>query len=213
MTCVGDAFWVATCGGACVLLLCVHARITSNVYHHMKKKQNKDVFIVVTLSPSHTILRHKLTNSRARPHACSTPPCLHTTDQLFSLGSEHVKLRERIAQLGEEWWKKGVPGKEQLVPQTISYLLMRSMQPDARKSDIKRVNAFRDSLLLIDLADPSAELLKGALLQCAVSPTFLDSTEGKKFLSYVFYFSFAFFVAVLPFFLRCLVRLYCAIVI
>ena len=50
---------------------------------------------------------------------------------------------------------------------------MRAMQPTARKQDVKRVFAFRESLLLIDLADPSASLLKGALLQCAVSPAFL----------------------------------------
>lgn len=31
-----------------------------------------------------------------------------------------MKVRERIAQLCEAWWKKGLPGKDQLVPQTIS---------------------------------------------------------------------------------------------
>jgi hypothetical protein len=59
---------------------------------------------------------------------------------------------------------------------------MRAMQPDARKQDVKRVFAFRESLLLIDLADPSAALLKGALLQCAVSPAFLVRNYDRPFL-------------------------------
>lgn len=39
-----------------------------------------------------------------------------------------------------------MPGREQLVPQTISFLLMRSLQPDAKIADVKRVHSFRTAL-------------------------------------------------------------------
>lgn len=83
-------------------------------------------------------------------------------------------MHHRVHALQAEWIRITV---------IFSYLLMKSMQPKARRSDVKRVYEFRESLLLIDLSDPSSELLKGGLLQCAVSPPFLEHDDGIKFLS------------------------------
>lgn len=46
-------------------------------------------------------------------------------DQLFVLGDNEAKLKEKISLVCESWWKNSLGGKEQLVPQTISYLLMK----------------------------------------------------------------------------------------
>ena len=102
------------------------------------------------------------------------------TDMIFTLGSAHDGLRERIVKLCETWWFKELPNKDCVIPQTIAFLLMRSLSPDAKQSDVKRVFAFRQTLVMLDFAHPSCEPLRAELLQCLISPKFLQCNEVRS---------------------------------
>ena len=78
------------------------------------------------------------------------------------------------------------PGAELVMPQVVSFLLVRSLSPEARDLDIKRLYAVRGALLLLDFDDPSIDSLKGLLLRCASHPAHLKSTEGRRFLVFLF---------------------------
>jgi len=56
----------------------------------------------------------------------------------------------------------------------------------AKASDVKRVFAFREALLVLDFEDATSASLRHILQQCAISPLFLAVGEGKRFLSYLF---------------------------
>lgn len=106
---------------------------------------------------------------------------------LFTLQPEDSsKLANSISQLCEAWWKQGLLDKNTLVPQTISYLLVRSIEQSGTKADVSRVNQMRESLLLLDFDDESGDPLKHLLLRCMISPLYLRSAEGRKFLSFTF---------------------------
>lgn len=55
-------------------------------------------------------------------------------DILFTLSENGggLGLQNHISQLCELWWSQKRPSREQLVPQTISYVLIRSLQDDAK---------------------------------------------------------------------------------
>ena len=71
----------------------------------------------------------------------------------------------------------------ELIGCTTGFLLQG---PDAKQSDIKRVFAFRQTLIMLDIAHESCEPLRAELLQCLISPKFLQCNEGQRFLSFLF---------------------------
>ena len=92
---------------------------------------------------------------------------------------------------------------EQDLPATIMTLLIGALDKEARSADIKRLYEYRSALLLLDFQDErcwflsrsllwsanpstSATVLKQLLLRCAMNPLFLRTSEGKKFLIYLF---------------------------
>lgn len=57
-------------------------------------------------------------------------------------------------------WQLDLPGKEHIVPQTLSYLLMRSMHESMTAASVKRVYAMREALVVLDWDDEDSEPLK-----------------------------------------------------
>lgn len=115
----------------------------------------------------------------------STAQLLHGS--MFKLShDESAKLQNKISQLCETWWKQDLPQKSTLVPQTISYLLVRSVENTGIKADIIRVNQMKEGLMLLDFDDESGDPLKTMLLRCVISPLYLRCAEGRKFLSFAF---------------------------
>lgn len=121
--------------------------------------------------------------TRAEPNP---PTVLLGAAKLLLLPANYRRMRDRAAKIGEAWWSAGLKDKEAVVPQTVTYLLMNGLAEGARASDVKRIFAFREALLVLDFEDESSATLRHILQQCAISPLFLGVGEGKRFLSYLF---------------------------
>lgn len=90
-----------------------------------------------------------------------------------------------IAILCEEWWKEGLTGRESLISQSLPFLLSRSLTLK-KKQDVHRVYALREAFILFDFVDESIEDLKQLLLRCVVSPLYLKTDEGRRFIAFMF---------------------------
>lgn len=95
-------------------------------------------------------------------------------------------LQAGIVSLCEAWWLADRPGRDELVPQTISYLLVSALHEQATAADVKRLWAWRGALGVLDYSDPSVGALKKLLLHCAIKPLVLRCAEGRKLLVHLF---------------------------
>ncbi|KAJ3337978.1 Condensin-2 complex subunit G2 [Gonapodya sp. JEL0774] len=93
-----------------------------------------------------------------------------------------VKTQELISELCELWWRQDRAGREEVAPQAMSWMLMRSLSDDGKGADVKRVYAMKDALCVFDWDDESAETIKVLVGHCFHKPSFFKSPEGKKFL-------------------------------
>mmetsp|Transcript_50826 Transcript_50826/g.99634 ORF Transcript_50826/g.99634 Transcript_50826/m.99634 type:complete len:1179 (-) Transcript_50826:273-3809(-) len=119
----------------------------------------------------------------------SSPAGLYETVQLLHdviFTIDNSKLQNKISMLCELWWKNDLPNKENLAPQTITYLLFRSHDTSGSKADVERVFRLREALNLLDFDDESIDTVKHLLLRCMISPLYLRSGEGRRFLSFLF---------------------------
>ncbi|PRQ50927.1 putative condensin-2 complex subunit G2 [Rosa chinensis] len=105
-------------------------------------------------------------------------------DNLIILESDSA-LVSAIASLCEQWWKEELPGRESLISQSLPFLLSRSLTLN-KKADIHRVYALREAFTCFDFEDESIEDLKLLLIRCVISPLFLKTEEGRKFLAFLF---------------------------
>ncbi|XP_031478710.1 uncharacterized protein LOC116249662 [Nymphaea colorata] len=112
-------------------------------------------------------------------------PCVQALHDHLVLFESDSALQVTIASLCEEWWKLGLPGKETLISQSLPFLLATSLCA-GRKSAVRRVYLLRDAFTLFDFLDDSIEDLKILLLRCVITPIYLRTEEGKKFLSFLF---------------------------
>ncbi|KAG6482096.1 uncharacterized protein LOC122016469 [Zingiber officinale] len=106
---------------------------------------------------------------------------LHDCLVLYEMDSA---LLSQVAGLCEEWWKLKLPGRENLVSQSLPFLLSRSLT-DCKKADVRRVYSLRGAFLLFDYVDESIEDLKMLLMRCVTSPVYQKMDEGRKFVSFV----------------------------
>lgn len=105
-------------------------------------------------------------------------------DNLIILESDSA-LVSAIANLCEQWWKEEYPGRESLISQSLPFLLSRSLTLN-KKADVHRVYALREAFTCFDFEDESIEDLKLLLIRCVISPLFLKTEEGRKFLAFLF---------------------------
>ncbi|KAL6013092.1 hypothetical protein ACLOJK_003582 [Asimina triloba] len=94
-------------------------------------------------------------------------------------------LMLEIAGLCEEWWKEGLPGREALISQSLPFLLSRSLTV-GKKVDIRRIYTLREAFSFFDFEDASIEDLKMLLARCVISPLYLKTEEGRRFLASLF---------------------------
>mgnify|MGYP003685475469 CR=1 FL=1 len=108
-------------------------------------------------------------------------------DIIFDLQDPRAStLQASIVELCEAWWLAERPGREELVPQTISYLLVSALHEQATTADVRRLWAVRSALGVLDYADPSVSALKKLLLHCLIKPLVLRCAEGRRLLVYFF---------------------------
>ncbi|XP_060188626.1 uncharacterized protein LOC132617602 isoform X2 [Lycium barbarum] len=105
-------------------------------------------------------------------------------DNLILFECDCVLLSE-IANLCEEWWKEGYYGKETLISQALPFLLSRALTLK-KKVDVHRVYVLREAFALLDFEDESIEDLKHLIMRCVISPLFLKTEDGRKFVAFTF---------------------------
>ncbi|XP_033733083.1 condensin-2 complex subunit G2-like [Pecten maximus] len=116
-------------------------------------------------------------------------PCLKSTSVLLlglllPMPETADRLKNNICELCEQWWKKNLSGKEDLITNALIYLLQRSLKIQTRKV-LKRLWFLRDALSLFNISDASSDMLRDLLCQCIVSMPFLKYDEGCRFLGCV----------------------------
>ena len=108
-------------------------------------------------------------------------------DIIFDLQDRRASdLQAAIVDLCEAWWLSGRPGRDDLVPQAISYLLVRALHDGAAAADVKRLYGMRTALTVLDYGDEATGAMKKLLLQCVIHPPVLRHADGRKFLVSLF---------------------------
>uniref|UniRef100_A0A2C9L7T0 Uncharacterized protein n=1 Tax=Biomphalaria glabrata TaxID=6526 RepID=A0A2C9L7T0_BIOGL len=103
-----------------------------------------------------------------------------------TLTIDQKDLKDHISQLFESWWINTIAGREELMGNTIFYLLTKSIQPKSTQADVNRVKAVQNVLSAIDLNSESAGALCPLLLQCTYHHQYVTTPAGVNFLSYLF---------------------------
>ncbi|KAL1208038.1 hypothetical protein V5N11_008185 [Cardamine amara subsp. amara] len=107
---------------------------------------------------------------------------LHNSLILFE--SDSILCLE-IAGICEGWWKEGLVGRETLISQSLPFLLSRSLTLK-KKVDVHRVYMLREAFTLFDFEDESIEDLRMLLMRCVVSPLYVKTEDGQRFVSFAF---------------------------
>lgn len=94
-------------------------------------------------------------------------------------------LSSEVASLCEEWWKLDLAGRESLISQSLPFLLSRSLTL-TKKQDVHRVYSLREAFALFDFEDESIEDLKLLLVRCVITPLYLKTEEGQRFIAFTF---------------------------
>lgn len=105
-------------------------------------------------------------------------------NNLILLESDPVLCLE-IAGICEFWWKEGLLERETLISQSLPFLLSRSLTLK-KKVDVHRVYMLREAFALFDFEDESIEDLRMLLMRCVVSPLYVKTEDGQRFVSFAF---------------------------
>lgn len=112
------------------------------------------------------------------------PAARELHDNLVIFESDSGLLSE-IASVCEEWWKRDLLGKESLITQSLPFLLSKALTLK-KKVDVHRVYALREAFTLFDFDDESIADLKHLMMRCVISPLFLKTEDGRKFIAFMF---------------------------
>jgi len=97
-----------------------------------------------------------------------------------------TQAQSAIFSMCERYWHGNFEDKEQLVTQLIPLLLMKCLDDNAQKNDVKRLYLIREAIDLFDFQDESIESVKLHLLRVVGNPLFLQGIEGRKFITHLF---------------------------
>ena len=116
-------------------------------------------------------------------------PVLSVLDKLhgslFHVGID-AHLESHVCKVFELWWSKKLQGRNAFMVFLLPVLLKRTLEIQATKTDVKRVYAVRGTLEIIDFDDESSVPLKHHLLRCFLTPVYINSADGRKFLCELF---------------------------
>ncbi|PXF42082.1 Condensin-2 complex subunit G2 [Gracilariopsis chorda] len=138
-------------------------------------------------------------NRKNPPNASLRELIVYLHEKLLS--TTHRQVQNQISKICEWMWSVSDPQREEIVPCTMLYLLLRSFgeeskiydpsYPPSRKggtaTDVRRVYAMRKALNALNLSPSSshAETLRTLLLRCTSSAVYLRVDEGRKFLAHL----------------------------
>lgn len=110
-------------------------------------------------------------------------------DNLFELnpcGVEGLAVQKHIITLCESFWICNFVDRNDYVASVIPLLLLRTLDGNATKSDIKRLWNMRDALHLFSFHDENIAYLRSLIVRTVGSALYLKNTEGRKMISYFF---------------------------
>ncbi|KAL3138948.1 hypothetical protein ABBQ32_005760 [Trebouxia sp. C0010 RCD-2024] len=109
----------------------------------------------------------------------------HLHDQAILMADGAAEVQEAVVRLCCLWWNKELPGKADMVPQMIPYLLYQATV-SARTADVKRCYSMRATLSLLDFEDPSIQGVQALMVRGAMLPAFLRCADGRKLIAHLF---------------------------
>ncbi|KAM4689298.1 condensin-2 complex subunit G2 [Discoglossus pictus] len=105
---------------------------------------------------------------------------------LHALPKSDSNVRLAIRQLCEEWWEKGLEGKEEFGKTAFLLLLSKSLEAKCVVADIARLWRLHPCLLSFDYNSVESTEVKDLLLQCFMSVLYIKREEGRRFLTFLF---------------------------
>lgn len=106
---------------------------------------------------------------------------------LFKLGTKEATDTElAIISVCERWWHGNFDGRDELAVSLFPLLLCKSLGESPEENDIKRLCSMRHALDPLNFNDPRIASVGTCLLRAAVSPLFLQTVEGRKFVQHLF---------------------------
>ncbi|KAL9241615.1 hypothetical protein vseg_015706 [Gypsophila vaccaria] len=121
---------------------------------------------------------------RAFPPEDLFPAVRELHDNLIIFETDSTLLTD-VSRLCEEWWREEFFGRELLISHFLPFLVSRSLTL-RKKVDLRRVYVLRDAFLLFDFEDDSIEDLKLLLIRCVITPLYLKTEDGRRFLAFLF---------------------------
>ncbi|KAL0041759.1 hypothetical protein WJX79_003625 [Trebouxia sp. C0005] len=106
-------------------------------------------------------------------------------DQGILMADGAAELQDAVVKLCCLWWQKELPGKADMVPQMIPYLLYQATV-SGRAADVKRCYSSQGALALLDFDDPSIQGVQALMVRAAMLPPFLRCADGRKFIAHLF---------------------------
>ena len=103
-----------------------------------------------------------------------------------TIHKEAQQTQSAIFTMCETYWHGNFDDKEQMVTQLIPLLLVKSLDESAQKADVKRLWSIREAINLLDFRDTSIDSLKLHLLRTVGNPLFVQSVDGRKFITHLF---------------------------
>ncbi len=106
---------------------------------------------------------------------------------LNSCGREGVMAQKEIVAMCEMYWQGRFTDNEVLVTQLLPLLVVKSLNGNATKADVKRLWNMRQSLHLLDFQEQDTiSELRNLLLRTVSSPLYLKNVEGQKMIAFLF---------------------------
>ncbi|CAN8071250.1 unnamed protein product [Agarophyton chilense] len=138
-------------------------------------------------------------NRKTPPNSSLRELIIYLHDALLS--SMAVQVQNQISKICEWMWSVADKKRDDVVPRTILYLLMRSFGEESRirepfsqpsrkvgtAADVRRVYTMRKALNALNLSSNAAhsESLRNLLLRCTTSAVYLRIDEGRKVLAHL----------------------------
>ncbi|KAF5833222.1 condensin II non structural maintenance of chromosomes subunit-domain-containing protein [Dunaliella salina] len=144
----------------------------------LTRKQLQDVCSMLELRLSESI---QLALNPAQPQTDEEQAAIEGQLALEDL----PEVQDPVVKLCCSWWELKAPGRENFVPQSLPYLLVRA-NTSGRAMDVKACYSMREGFTMLDFEDPCIEDIKRLLLQSAMHPGFLHKPEGRKFVACIF---------------------------
>mmetsp|Transcript_22855 Transcript_22855/g.40142 ORF Transcript_22855/g.40142 Transcript_22855/m.40142 type:complete len:1311 (-) Transcript_22855:196-4128(-) len=99
---------------------------------------------------------------------------------------EAMATQSAIFSMCEKWWHGNFEHRNQMVIALVPLLLVKSFEDTAQKNDIKRLCSIQEALDSLDFEDEGILMVKMFLLRTIGDRLFLQSVEGRKFITHLF---------------------------